>query len=392
MTVPVRKAYAADMETLGPRTVRVICSTGDVDRGGEVVEQDGIDLSAYRANPIILFGHDPMHPVGVAKSIGVKEGKLQAEIEFAPEGVSAKADEVCALMKAGILKTVSIGFDPVESEPMTPGRPKGPQRYRKITLYEVSAVAIPANPEAVVVQRAKPEEPTDMTEQTPVTPTRRRKGLRQRAGMAPVVKDLYQVASLLYMLDQLGYQIDRARIEAALEGDGSTAAEVLHGIMQDLGAAILDCAREEIGEAIAGAAGSPEEAELDDLPEADAALIGTAKTPALARFRAGWLRTKAVAVVKEGKTISAATATTLAEALGHHDEAREHHRKAMKCMALAEKCIKDLLPEEGDEPRENVRVTQTSDGTGEDEGAEEKHRTVPVTKAGRLARAAALAA
>jgi len=49
---------------------------------------------------------------------------------------------------------VSIGFDPVDMEPMNPAQPRGPQRYLKSELLEISFVAIPANTGAGVVQRA----------------------------------------------------------------------------------------------------------------------------------------------------------------------------------------------------------------------------------------------
>jgi HK97 family phage prohead protease len=141
-------------EVLGDREVRVVASTGDVDRTGEMVEPAGIDLSGFLANPIILWQHDPEHPIGNATRAVVQGGKLICDIEFAPAGTSKKADEICGLVKAGILKGVSIGFDPIETEPMTAGNSRGPQKYVAIDLMEVSIVSIPANVGAAVVQRS----------------------------------------------------------------------------------------------------------------------------------------------------------------------------------------------------------------------------------------------
>src|ERR1700712_2550300 len=39
-------------------TFDVIISTEDVDRAGEIVRQDGWELTNYKNNPIVLWGHD----------------------------------------------------------------------------------------------------------------------------------------------------------------------------------------------------------------------------------------------------------------------------------------------------------------------------------------------
>ena len=54
------------------------------------------------------------------------------------------------LIKGGVLNAVSIGFSPIESEPIKGGG----WRYTKWELLEISVVAVPANPNALVVQRA----------------------------------------------------------------------------------------------------------------------------------------------------------------------------------------------------------------------------------------------
>jgi HK97 family phage prohead protease len=150
----IRKAYSAEVTDLGPRSIRVVCSTDDTDLSDEVVEQDGIDLSVFTGNPIVLWSHNPEHPIGNVTQIGTG-AKLTAQIDFFPEGMSHKADEICGLYKAGLVKGISIGFDPIETTPMQPTQPKGPKRYLKILMLELSCVSIPANSKAGVVQRAK---------------------------------------------------------------------------------------------------------------------------------------------------------------------------------------------------------------------------------------------
>jgi phage head maturation protease len=73
-------------------------------------------------------------------------------INFAPKGVSEIADETCALAKAGVLNAVSIGFRPLKSEPLRTGG----QKFTKWELLELSIVSVPANPSALIVQRAHP--------------------------------------------------------------------------------------------------------------------------------------------------------------------------------------------------------------------------------------------
>jgi HK97 family phage prohead protease len=136
------------------RQVQVICSTGSVDRMGEVVDQNGIDLSAYRSNPVILWNHNPNVPIARAIDIGVVNGKLQATCQFPPSGISQKADEVLGLVQAGVINGVSVGFRPIQTEPMSKAVPRGPQRYIRSSLQEFSIVTVPANAEALVTARS----------------------------------------------------------------------------------------------------------------------------------------------------------------------------------------------------------------------------------------------
>ncbi|WP_234730125.1 HK97 family phage prohead protease [Acidocella facilis] len=144
----------AETQQLGPRQVRVIASTQSVDRAGDIVVQAGIDLSAFLSNPIILYQHDPNIPVGRASDVQITAAGLVMTINFADAGVSAKADEVCGLVKSGILRGISIGFAPVVAEPIDKNKPRAGQRYTSAALMEVSIVSIPANTDAAVVARA----------------------------------------------------------------------------------------------------------------------------------------------------------------------------------------------------------------------------------------------
>lgn len=139
-------------KTLGDRQIRVVVSTPTPDRVKDVMDPTGVDLSAYRNNPIVLADHDRSSPIGTAE-IEVKSDRVEAVITFAPPGASAKADEYCALAKAGVLNTVSPGFIELDSAPIKGGG----YHVKKWELLELSLVTVPCNAEATVIERQLPE-------------------------------------------------------------------------------------------------------------------------------------------------------------------------------------------------------------------------------------------
>ena len=133
---------------VGEREIRAIASTSSQDRDGDIMIAAGCNLTDYKRNPVVLWQHDPDHPIGRADAT-INGTRIEALIQFAPAGASRKADEACALMKAGIVNTLSVGFEPTETEPIRGGGYK----IIKWTLLEISVCSIPANPEAVVTQK-----------------------------------------------------------------------------------------------------------------------------------------------------------------------------------------------------------------------------------------------
>jgi HK97 family phage prohead protease len=154
----VQRFYMGGVEPLGQREVGVIAATSQLARDGHIIDVRGIDLTNYLKNPIVLFSHSPQQPVGVTTAIGVRDNALAARIKFAPAGVSATADQCYSLVAAGVLRGVSIGFDPdlTSAEPLDPKRPRGGQRYARSELLEISFVSLPADVGASVIQRSVP--------------------------------------------------------------------------------------------------------------------------------------------------------------------------------------------------------------------------------------------
>jgi HK97 family phage prohead protease len=150
-----RKTVSASViRQVDDRSMTILATNGTVDRAGEIVEPAGAVLDSYRRNPVVLAFHDQAKPWASCSSITATNGGLQATISAPPKGVSTFADEICGLIKSGVLSGWSIGFNPIETEPMNKTNPRGPKRYLKWELLEISVVAVPANADAVVIERS----------------------------------------------------------------------------------------------------------------------------------------------------------------------------------------------------------------------------------------------
>jgi len=128
------------------------------DRMGDIVRIDGIDTTAFRKKPAVLYGHDyrSMSPVPViGENVGfLREGQaLYAGTKFlGPAEVSRPlADLVNDLWTLNKKKLMgwSIGFMARETKDIVEGGRVTGQEYVKSELLEYSNVIIPANAEAV---------------------------------------------------------------------------------------------------------------------------------------------------------------------------------------------------------------------------------------------------
>lgn len=149
----LNKDFTSVTKAVGERQIRVIVSTGDVDRAGDIVDPNGIDFTAYRKNPVVLYQHDHDEPIARCAEIGVVNGRVEALVQFPDEGKAEKSDEVYNLIKAGVLNAVSIGFIPLESVSLDPKDSWGPKRYTKCEIIEFSVVSVPCNSNALIVER-----------------------------------------------------------------------------------------------------------------------------------------------------------------------------------------------------------------------------------------------
>ena len=148
------KLLAGSTTLADQRQVTVVCSTGEPDRMGDVIIQSGIDLTAYRKNPVVLWGHSADVPIARAIEINVKDGKLQATVQFPPEGDDEDSDWVYGKIKAGIVNATSVGFIPRDYEPLDPKQPWSGYKFIKSELLEFSFVSVPANSGCLIVGRS----------------------------------------------------------------------------------------------------------------------------------------------------------------------------------------------------------------------------------------------
>ena len=135
---------------VGDRQVRVVASDATPDRMGDVLDPAGCDLRNYYKNPIVLAQHDSNQPIARCSDIAVRGGLVVATIEFPAAGINGRSDEYLALLKAGILGAVSVGFLPIAYKP----RQGGGFLFTEWEMLELSVVSVPANPSALVTERS----------------------------------------------------------------------------------------------------------------------------------------------------------------------------------------------------------------------------------------------
>ncbi len=132
--------------------LQFVLSDDSTDRMGDTIQPSGWDLRAFEANPIALWQHASSRPIGRWIDVRVSGNKLLGKLVFADPGTSVMIDELRALVEQNVIKAVSVGFNPIEFEPIR--GPKGGTNFKRQELLEVSLVSVPANKNAVAVARS----------------------------------------------------------------------------------------------------------------------------------------------------------------------------------------------------------------------------------------------
>ena len=151
-----------------------VSSDGTLDRYREIITPAGWQLAAYQRNPVFQNSHqygDIIFTLGRALITEIRQGRLFQRVEFATDA-NPMARIAYGLYSGKFLNAVSVGFIPIRwvdadgnehstrshastlsrSDASSLRTPNSPLRtYLEQELLEVSAVAIPANPNALAL-------------------------------------------------------------------------------------------------------------------------------------------------------------------------------------------------------------------------------------------------
>lgn len=136
------------------RVIRFTGTTSDEDRMGDTVQASGADVGPYVKNPVFLWSHDHKTPaVGRCIRLMVSDKKIEFDIQFAETPLGK---DLFYLYSERFMSATSIGFLPLEM-PEKRGAEEGGRyssmgsgyNFKKWELLELSAVDVPANPNAL---------------------------------------------------------------------------------------------------------------------------------------------------------------------------------------------------------------------------------------------------
>ena len=201
--------------------LEAVASTGAVDRDGEIISPSAWkdSLDSYRANPVILATHQhrlasgDSPVIGSASRIDVDEKALTFAMRFAGTELGK---QYAQLYREGHMRAFSVGFIPQEGSQESRDVDGKSQRiyvHSRVQLLEISAVPVPANPEALA---------------------------RMRAAMAGMGSELKGgVAEWIAMMTGLKAMIAEVAHQVGEDGGGETVHERLNSI-EDSQALIID--------------------------------------------------------------------------------------------------------------------------------------------------------
>lgn len=187
---PPRQKFHADFvftkakeEESGDLVLVGYASTWGIDRDNERVDPRAFDdsLEKYLAkNPIVLYQHNPEWPIGnvISGEVDAYGLRVKALIPRPADGEAEWAHTAYQKIKAGILKTFSIGGY------MDREVKGGEWVITRVELFEISVVAVPANPDSIFEAAVKALKDLD-TEARVLTETARRQ-MAQLTGAEPI--------------------------------------------------------------------------------------------------------------------------------------------------------------------------------------------------------------
>jgi HK97 family phage major capsid protein/HK97 family phage prohead protease len=126
------------------RIIEGIASTPTPDRMNDVVVPEGIE---FKLPFPLLYQHQSSKPIGTVDIAKVTPDGMFIKAQIAGPGVAAFIDEAWALIKAGLIRGLSIGFRSLEE---SWDKQLNGFKFLRTEIMELSAVTIPANAEASI--------------------------------------------------------------------------------------------------------------------------------------------------------------------------------------------------------------------------------------------------
>jgi HK97 family phage prohead protease len=128
-----------------------VLNEGTADRMGDIIEAKGWMLDDFIKNPIALWMHDHEKPIGVWENVHVKGKQLIGSLRLGSTNLAKMAKQ---LLDDGILKAVSVGFRPIDYDPIDKDDPWGAWHIKSALLLETSLVSVPAHPNALRISKS----------------------------------------------------------------------------------------------------------------------------------------------------------------------------------------------------------------------------------------------
>ncbi len=155
----MKLASAPSSWNAGARSARFVMTSQTVDRYGDIVVTEGVDIGEFSKNPVALLNHDSNDwPIGAWKNVEKQSRKRPPRMEgdlvlHEGNGPIATIDQAAWMIERGYMRACSIGFLPdwndVEKALDDNGDWQGGIKFNKAELLECSLCGIPANPQAL---------------------------------------------------------------------------------------------------------------------------------------------------------------------------------------------------------------------------------------------------
>lgn len=180
---------------------------GAPDRVGDVFERGA--FGALPATLPMLANHDQAEVVGVWEQFAETAEGFEVKGRLLIEDV-ARAREMRALVKAGAITGLSVGFVTKSAEPM---RPRG-RRIKSAELVEISLCAIPMNPNSRITTAKAATAATKESEMAEETGA---------ANTAEIEQKMNQIAETVATLPKIVERLDKIEAKSNRPGGTQTA-------------------------------------------------------------------------------------------------------------------------------------------------------------------------